>query len=100
MSYSGGVGVKGKLNQEQKPSMPAWRGVAEAVQGYGEVRGSLRINRILQILGHFPPGFTNYEGKIVTLQWKNPADQEISRCCFIRRDNPTKLFDAWQETSE
>lgn len=53
VSYSGGVG-KEKLNQEQKPPMPAWRGVAEAVQGYGEVRGSSRKSRILQSLGNFP----------------------------------------------
>lgn len=48
VSYSGEVGVKGNLNQEQKPPMPAWRGVAEAVQGYGEVTGSLRLNNIAE----------------------------------------------------
>ena len=102
VSYSRGVGGKGKLNQEQKPPMPAWRGVAEAVQGYGEVRGSLRKSRILQSLCNslLPQYSLIKKGKTVTLQCENPAEKEISRCCFIRGDNPTKLFDTWQETSE
>lgn len=53
VSYSGGIG-KEKLNQEQKPPMPAWRGVAEAVQGYGEVREVRGGSRILQSLGNSP----------------------------------------------